>query len=120
LPRAADPWATGKSKIMDAHSLTRTWVHSHEEDTADHLVFRPDSWTFPPSRGRRSFELKADGGLVERGPGPDDRIVARTGSWKLSGADRLQISYDDPAARDADLKVTQAGPDKLVLDRSAT
>ncbi len=45
--------------------LTRHWVHSHEEDTATQTVFRPATYDFPLSRGRRSFELRPDGTVLE-------------------------------------------------------
>jgi len=41
--------------------VRRCWVHSHEEDSDEEMVFRPAAYEFPPSRGRRSFELKPDG-----------------------------------------------------------
>ena len=39
-------------------------IHT-EEDTNTEMVFRPATYNFPRSRGRRSFELKTDGILVE-------------------------------------------------------
>jgi hypothetical protein len=66
------------------------WVHSHEEDTDEEMVFRPASHPFPPSRGRMAFELEPDGTYVERSPGPVDAPVEHRGEWSLEG-DRLVL-----------------------------
>ena len=73
------------------------WVHSHEEDTQDEIVYRPASYSFPPSRGRTSFELRPDGSYVEQSPGPVDVPVESKGSWSVEG-DRLLLGAegDDP------------------------
>lgn len=57
--------------------LRRCWVHSHEEDSDEEMVFRPAAYELPPSRGRRSFELKPDGILAEGGIGPTDPALWR-------------------------------------------
>lgn len=61
------------------------------------MVFRPASFEFPPSRGRRSFELRPDGGLVEGGIGPADRPLETQGSWELEDGDRLVLRPAPPA-----------------------
>ena len=89
--------------------LQRAWVHSHEEDTGAEMVFRPAGYSFPRSRGRRSFEL-TPGGKLTRGaparPTAGRRSVvpgsSRTmGRWPFSGrASRRRIgcwrSYPSP------------------------
>jgi hypothetical protein len=70
--------------------LRGRWVHSHEEDTDDEMVFRPADQPFPPSRGRTSFELRPDGTYVETSPGPADVPEESEGSWSLEG-DRLLL-----------------------------
>ena len=64
-------------------ALCRHWVHSHEEDTGSEMVFRPDDFTFPPSRGRREIEIRSDGTLVLTSVGPVDRPQKELGSWLL-------------------------------------
>ncbi len=71
-------------------ALHGRWVHSHEEDTEDEMVFRPATHPFPPSRGRTSFELRPDGTYVERSPGPVDVPVESSSWWALDG-DRLVL-----------------------------
>ncbi len=46
--------------------LAQHWVHSHEEDTEEEMVFRPASYPFPPSRGRKSLQLEPGGRLATK------------------------------------------------------
>ena len=76
---------------IDRAALTQKWIHSHEEDTDGETVFRPSSYGFPRSRGRRSFQLALDGSMVEEGIGSDDRPTHISGSWKLNDANELEL-----------------------------
>jgi hypothetical protein len=76
---------------IDRTRLEGRWVHSHEEDTAEELVFRPASYAFPRSRGRQSFELRADGSYAGSAPGPADKPEPSEGSWSLEGGNRLAL-----------------------------
>jgi hypothetical protein len=73
--------------------LRGRWVHSHEEDTDDEMVFRPETHPFPPSRGRVSFELRPDGTYAASSPGPVDVPESSTGLWSLEGG-RLILGTD--------------------------
>ena len=96
---------------IEQENLLGRWVHSHEEDRAGEMVFRRPAYAFPPSRGRRSFDLAADGSLVESGPGPTDRTQQSHGNWKLQG-DELTVSG---AGSPEKFKIAAADPQTLVL-----
>jgi hypothetical protein len=85
------------------------WVHSHEEDSGDLRVYRPADYAFPPARGRRGFELDADGEVVLYGPGPSDKPEARTArwSWSSSGAGRVRLGDE------GELEIVSVSPDRL-------
>src|SRR5215207_5807083 len=102
---------------IDRKALTQEWVHSHEEDTDDEMVFRPASYAFPPARGRKSFELDAGGRLVTSGIGPDDRPVPGQGQWQLEGSDKLALEPAGPGARKTVMQILQVAPDKLVVKK---
>ena len=93
----------------DRDALQGHWVHSHEEDSDEEMVFRPATHPLPPSRGRTSFELRPDGSYLERSPGPVDVPVSARGRWSLEDG-RLVLSTEDErpghtweiAAADAD------------------
>jgi hypothetical protein len=88
--------------------LQGRWVHSHEEDTEDEMVFRADGYSFPRARGRASFELHADGTYVESSPGPVDVPQESTGAWSLEG-DRLLLGGD------REWEITSAAGDRLTV-----
>ncbi len=65
-------------------------MHAHEEDKESELVYRPASYSLPPSRGRSALNLVADGTYVESSPGPTDRPEQAAGTWVLED-DRLTL-----------------------------
>jgi hypothetical protein len=68
---------------VEPTALYRRWVHSHEEDTNSEMVFRPADFKFPPSRGRREFEIRSDGTVITKSLGPTDRPQKDQGIWIL-------------------------------------
>ncbi|MBG6058970.1 hypothetical protein RCH16_003600 [Cryobacterium sp. MP_M5] len=70
---------------MNRDDLVGVWIHSHEESRDGAQVYRPVAYPFPPSRGRTSFTLRADGSARTGQPGPDDRGTTADGSWRLDG-----------------------------------
>ena len=78
---------------IDPGRLEGRWVHSHEEDTDDELVFRAadSGYAFPPSRGREALELRPDGSYGGTVPGPADKPEPAEGKWTLEGGSRLRL-----------------------------
>jgi hypothetical protein len=95
--------------------LRRRWVHSHEEDTDREMVFRPAAYEFPRSRGRRSFELKPDGTLLEGRIGPTDRPVEAQGTWELQD-DRLVLRRG-PSETPRHMRIASVDDDRLVVEK---
>jgi hypothetical protein len=104
---------------MDKNALddliAKHWVHSHEEDEGQQLVYRPATYQFPPSRGRTSFQLNPDGTLMRSQPSPTDQKQTQEGHWSVEGS-KLTLS---PAADQAPqvLQVKTLTPDRLVVQR---
>lgn len=71
--------------------LHRRWVHAHEEDSGELMIFRPAEHELPPSRGRQSFELRPDGSFSESGLGPADVPEQASGTWKLENGERIVL-----------------------------
>jgi hypothetical protein len=72
--------------MIDPDALQGRWVHSHEEDTADEMVFRSadSGYAFPRSRGREALELRPDGSYAGVVPGPADKPeVSGEGEWRV-------------------------------------
>jgi hypothetical protein len=95
---------------FDRAALEKRWIHSHEEDAPGRMVFRPDGWRFPPSRGRRSFALAPGGALTAARPGPDDRSQATGGQWRLRDDGVLELDGQE-------YRVLEVHADKLVVER---
>ena len=102
---------------IDRKILEQVWVHSHEEDTPAEMVFRPAQYRFPPSRGRQSFELRADGTMVQGRPGPSDRRAKGQGTWTVEAAgDQEELTLRGPAQQAArKLQIKSVEPDRLVV-----
>ena len=96
---------------FDTATLIGSWTHAHEEDAEGVQVFRPSARSFPPSRGRSSFELAPDGSLRRVGPGADDRRTFTAGRWTLTG--RRLVLHDDQ--RTTAFEIDEASRDRLVL-----
>ncbi len=99
-------------------TLQQRWTHSHEEDQDGRMVFRPDFWSFPPSRGRRSFHLGPDGKLIASGPGPTDKRQEAEGTWRLLPGERIELA--PTGQRPLRLTIIEASPDKLVVTIDAS
>ena len=105
------------SKAVDLSQLTQAWVHSHEEDTATTTVYRPAQFHFPPSRGRKGFNLQSDGTLTACKPGPTDQTMIASGVWKLAG-NCLELSPQGESVQV--LSVESVEPDRLVVQKKST
>jgi hypothetical protein len=95
-------------RAIDPQRLEGRWVHSHEEDTAEEMVFRSADagFEFPRSRGRQAFELRPDGSYLGSVPGPADKPEPSEGTWALEGENRLALP-------DRVLEITEAEGDVL-------
>jgi hypothetical protein len=100
--------------MVDRKLLQRRWVHAQEEDTDGEMVFRPAEEELPPARGRLSLELRADGTMIERQPGPGDLPEEAAGSWELLDDDVLSWKPEDRPERR--LKIRALEERRLVLE----
>jgi hypothetical protein len=100
--------------MVERGELQRRWVHSHEEDSDEEMVFRPEGFDFPPSRGRAALELRPDGSCIQRSPGPRDVAEEAAGTWELND-EELLIRAEGSEPRS--LRVVEAGAEKLVVRR---
>lgn len=75
----------GAASALDVTTMQRTWLHAHEEDHGDTLVFRPNTYAFRPSRGRTGFQINAGGELTQYDIAPTDGLDAHKGKWRVEG-----------------------------------
>ena len=93
--------------------LEGTWLASHEETRGDTLVYRPNTYTFPPARGRTGFALKPYGRFEQFDIAPTDGLAGRPGTWTADGDTRLRIHLTDGQSPDYTLEIISL--DKQVL-----
>ena len=102
--------------MIERDKLARRWIHSHEEDGAGEMVFRPEGFGFPPSRGRRVLELRPDGSCTEQGPGPTDVPEESAGEWELHD-DQLLLREGPEGSGTRAVRVLRVDGERLVIGR---
>lgn len=96
-------------------ALYGSWIHSWEEDSADFKVYRPASFTFPPSRGRDGFEIRSDGKFVWNRIAPADGNERIEGSWSWEKEEeQLRVTFNkDALAAELYLTILEATQERL-------
>ncbi len=93
------------------------WMHSHEEDAQDVVVYRPADYKFPPSRGRRGFEFREGGKLVYFGIGRADGTEQFSGSWVVESSNRIRIEVNSERIQPFVLQVVSCNDQSLEVRR---
>jgi len=91
----------------------KTWLHAVEEDSADVLVYRPNTYAFPPSRGRTGFGLEENGTFRLLSIAPTDGLEEHIGSWKKKDKNILQVRFNENEPGNFDLEIISARPDLI-------
>ena len=104
-------------KKTSSQLLERSWLHSHEEDSQDEMVYRPSDFSFPPSRGRAGFELGPNHECVEIGIAPADGATHSQGTWRLNEGDELVICSRPDSGTEQVLKICELQADRLIVKK---
>ncbi|WP_242693116.1 hypothetical protein [Sabulibacter ruber] len=110
----------GEGTDLPAAVYGQTWLHSHEEDSADVRTYRPNTFDFPPSRGRTGFMLQPDGSFMRYGIAPTDGLEEQPGKWEGKGKNLLRITFDNPKHKPEELEVLSVSPEKLKIRRKTS
>jgi hypothetical protein len=94
-----------------------TWLASHEETSGDTLVYRPNTYAFPPARGRTGFAIKSFGRFEQFDIAPTDGLAGRPGTWASAGDNRLRIHITDGQEPDYTLEIISLENKVLKLRR---
>jgi hypothetical protein len=112
-----------KSKTISISSpaamkqLEGTWLASREEDRGDTLVYRPNTYKFPASRGRTGFAIKPYGRFEEYDIAPTDGLAGRPGTWTTTSDTRLRIHLTEGQEPDYTLEIISLKNEVLKLRR---
>lgn len=96
----------------------KTWLHSVEEDSADVEVYRPNTFPFPPSRGRTGFSLSADGTFRLFSIAPTDGLEEHPGRWEKVNKDLLRISFEGEQPEGFNLTLISVSPERLKIKKA--
>lgn len=94
------PAAVITSSPASMKQLEGTWLQSQEENSDDTLVYRPNTYRFPPTRGRTGFRIGSYGRFEQYDIAPTDGLTARDGTWTAAGDNRLRIHLSDKRTPD--------------------
>lgn len=92
----------------------RVWMRSHEEETGDVRVYRPQDRPLPPARGREGLSFHADGRLDYLVPGRGDVPTTEPGTWVADPGDSTHVTAE-VCGQAIDLRITGVSDDELRL-----
>lgn len=92
------------------------WVRSHEDDSGNIEAYRPESYKFPPSRGRRGFKMLKDNSFINYEIAPTDGIIERKGRWEVENDQTFAVLFgENEANRNYKLEFVSYGKKILKL-----
>jgi hypothetical protein len=100
---------------LDREQLSGHWIHSFEEDVPGEIVYRPKGFSFPRARGRKAFNLQADGSVLDISPGRSDLPETVAGDWNIE-EEAVVINYPDGSGEH--LPIKELSPGKLVIRKT--
>ena len=99
-------------------NLKGTWLHSREEDQGDTLVYRPNTYNFPPARGRTGFAIGPNGRFTQYDIAPTDGLEGQAGTWTLLAGNRLLIQLSQAKTAAYELEVLNLEGQRLSVRRT--
>jgi len=115
LLAACQSATNSKPGLSSLKEIEGTWLNAHEENRGDTLVYRPNTYKFPPARGRTGFAIEPFGRFTQYDIAPTDGIEGRDGTWTATGPHRLRIHLEDGGTPDYTLEVISLKDKKLLL-----
>ena len=106
---------SNESKNEVSAEMFKHWIHSHEEDSEEIKVYRPNEYNFPPARGREGFELKENGEFIRYGIGATDKSETVVGTWKAVDENKIQVSFDNQSYQSFTIDIVSSDEDVLKI-----
>ncbi|WP_338768214.1 hypothetical protein WAF17_07350 [Bernardetia sp. ABR2-2B] len=70
-----------------------TWIRSFEDDKNGTEAYRPETYEFPPARGREGWKFEEDGTLKKQAIAATDGYVGKEGTWTFSNENNQNIIH---------------------------
>ncbi|UOQ65410.1 hypothetical protein [Hymenobacter volaticus] len=93
--------------------IGRTWLFSYEGSKDGVDVYRPNTYAFPPSRGRVGFRFDPDGQFTQLHIAPTDGLEAHEGTWTPLSNTLFYISFNDNKGANYKLHIISLDNDVL-------
>lgn len=112
-----------KEKLANQNALINTWVHSYEENTKDHNIWRPEHFRqpWPPSFGRGKLEIMEDQKVIYHRPAPADGTDPYSGTWEYDGVElilRVKAPFgDNPEEEIITFEIASLTKDRIKIKR---
>lgn len=97
--------------------LEGTWLAAPEENQGDTLVYRPNTYKFPPTRGRTGFAIRSYGRFEQFDIAPTDGLTRHPGTWTADHGRRLSIHLTDGHEPNYTLEILSLNKKMLKLRR---
>jgi hypothetical protein len=93
---------TSYKKFVFEHRMTQLpdqifnlWIRSYEEDSNGIIVYRPEEFKFPISRGRQAIEFRRDGTFIDWDIGSaDGKREPVNGRWQMEGPRQVRVYFE--------------------------
>ncbi|HYG40227.1 MAG TPA: hypothetical protein VD908_16475, partial [Cytophagales bacterium] len=86
------------------------------EDSAGLKAYRPDTFKFPPSRGRAGFKIENDSTFILYSIAPTDGWEKHYGKLELAGDNKLKIIFNQKSRPSVTYEVIIGRKDFLLVN----
>lgn len=94
-----------KTDKVAAQLAGKVWLHSFEEDEEGLWVYRPNTYDFPPSKGRTGFSIEPGGVFKRFEIAPADGLQEEEGEWEQLENDLVQIRMGQSSTPPTDYRI---------------
>ncbi len=105
---------------VSSPALYQKWVRSYEDEKGQPgvKVYRPESYSFPPARGREAISFQKSGSLVRFDIGPSDGQKIIMGTWvKTKFSHTMKVTVQGAENEVYFLEVISVSKDMLKVKR---
>jgi hypothetical protein len=81
--------------LINKEFIYNSWIHSYEEDDANNSFYRPASYRFPPSRGRKHLKISRDGEFRLYVVGETDAYKKISGHFQIKNENKLYVEFEN-------------------------